>query len=396
MSDVEQKIAALLHEEADKAALTAGMYQRVLRRAKIRRALTATAAGLAVIAIGISGVVMATAIRSPSSIEPADPEEAPPVEVTPIRDVFAEQVAASDNSVWISGADQLYVLDPDSNEVEGVVLEVPVWGRIAVGEGAVWLAGWQGDIGPGGGTPPSGKVLRLDLEERGRHQGDVAFEEVGEVIWRSAQNEAPEAVVTGFGSAWVAEKLGDRILRFSPDGAAVTHRRVRTSLTEISVGNTPVDLAAGEGGIWVVHTRSDPKHHGRGDASLLKIDPATGAPSKPVPAGTCPHSVTTGAAAVWVLDFCDEVVRKFDPETMQRLGVADLPSAATDLAVGDGYLWTVHPEDGVILRTDLESLDQIGDPIRFGGGRDYGPSAITYGAGSIWVSGDGLFRLDVR
>jgi hypothetical protein len=46
---------------------------------------------------------------------------------------------------------------------------------------------------------------------------------------------------------------------------------------------------------------------------------------------------------VWVLDYCDEVVRKFDPETMQALGVAELPSAA-DLAVGDGYLWTTHTQ----------------------------------------------------
>ncbi len=184
----------------------------------------------------------------------------------------------------------------------------------------------------------------------------------------------------------MVEELGDRILRFSPDGKL---------LTEIPVGNTPVDVATGEGGVWVIHTRSDPKHYGKGDASLLRIDPANGATSEAVPAGTCPHSVTTGASAVWVLDYCDEVVRKFDPETMQALGVADLPSLAADLAVGDGYLWTTHP-DGVVLRTDLEELNQVGDPIRLNDDRGYWPSGVTYGAGFIWVAADVLFRLDVE
>jgi streptogramin lyase len=198
---------------------------------------------------------------------------------------------------------------------------------------------------------------------------------------------APEAVATGFGSAWVAEVLGDRILRFSPEGEL---------LTEIPVGNTPVDVATGQGSVWVVHTRSDPKHYGKGDASLLKIDPTTGEPGKAVPAGTCPHSVTTGGSAVWVLDFCDEVVRKFDPEALQPLGIVDLPAAADARAVGDGFLWTVHPEDGVVLRTDLEELTQVGDPIRLEDSRGFRPSAVTYGAGSIWVSAGGLFRLVVQ
>jgi hypothetical protein len=208
----------------------------------------------------------------------------------------------------------------------------------------------------------------------------------GRIIWRSGQNEAPDAIATGFDSAWVVEELGDRVLQFSAEGQL---------LTEIPVGNTPVDVATGAEAVWVVHTRSDPNHYGKGDASLMKIDPTTGESSEAVPAGTCPRSVTTGASAVWVLDFCDEVVRKFDPETMRALGVANLPSAAAGIAVGEGYLWTIHPEDRVIMRMDLEGLNQVGDVIRLGDSRGY-LASVTYGAGSIWVSGDGLFRLDVE
>lgn len=77
MSDVERKIAAFLHQEAERATLSAGIYQRVLRRAKIRRVVTATVAGLAVIAIVMGGVLTAGALRSPSDIGPVGPEESP-------------------------------------------------------------------------------------------------------------------------------------------------------------------------------------------------------------------------------------------------------------------------------------------------------------------------------
>ncbi len=86
MIEVERQIAAFLQEEADRAEVSNGMYQRVLRRAKIRRAVTATMAGVAGIAIAIAGVVAAEAIRSPSSIGPVGPEESPHPSASPGQD----------------------------------------------------------------------------------------------------------------------------------------------------------------------------------------------------------------------------------------------------------------------------------------------------------------------
>jgi hypothetical protein len=83
MNDVERDISAFFHEEADSATLSAGTYERVLRRAKIRRAVTAAMAGIAVIAVVTAGVVTAGALRSPSSIGPAGPEESPEPSATP-------------------------------------------------------------------------------------------------------------------------------------------------------------------------------------------------------------------------------------------------------------------------------------------------------------------------
>ena len=77
MRDIENKIAAILQEEASRATLPAGAHERVLRRAKIRRVLTAAVAGIAVIAVIMAGVVTAGALRSPSTTPPAGPEESP-------------------------------------------------------------------------------------------------------------------------------------------------------------------------------------------------------------------------------------------------------------------------------------------------------------------------------
>jgi hypothetical protein len=77
MTGIERKIAAFLHEEADRATLSAGAYERVLRRAKIRRVLTASVAGVAVITLVMAGVVTAGALRSPSTTPPAGPGESP-------------------------------------------------------------------------------------------------------------------------------------------------------------------------------------------------------------------------------------------------------------------------------------------------------------------------------
>lgn len=83
MSDIERQIADFLHEEANRPAPSSGMYERVLRRAKVRKMVTATVAGLAVFAVVIAGVVTAGTLRAPSSIKSAGPGASPQPSATP-------------------------------------------------------------------------------------------------------------------------------------------------------------------------------------------------------------------------------------------------------------------------------------------------------------------------
>ncbi len=84
MTDIEDRITGFLHDEADKAVLPNGMYQRVLDQARIRRLMTASVTGIAMIAVVMAGVVAVGAIRSLSNIAPAAPE---PLPVPPVSRV---------------------------------------------------------------------------------------------------------------------------------------------------------------------------------------------------------------------------------------------------------------------------------------------------------------------
>lgn len=77
MNDIERLISAFLHEEAHEAGPSSEMYQRVLRRAKLRRMVTATVVGVAAVSIVMAGVVTA-GLRSPSTTQPVGPASESP------------------------------------------------------------------------------------------------------------------------------------------------------------------------------------------------------------------------------------------------------------------------------------------------------------------------------
>jgi hypothetical protein len=163
-------------------------------------------------------------------------------------------------------------------------------------------------------------------------------------------------------------------------------------ITKVAVDGAPVDVSTGFGSIWVIHTRTDRNHHGEGGASLLEIDPnANETVGKPVDAGECPHSVETSEDAVWVLDFCDRAVRRFDPFTHELEGTARLGHSVGDFAVGGGFVWVSGGDDAVVTRIDAVTLEVEPRTIEVVGERT---SSIAFGAGAAWVaSSRGVTRI---
>lgn len=71
MSDIERRIADFLREEADAAPRRSMTHERVLRRAKVGRAVTAMLGALAIGVVAIAGVTAASSLRSEPRIDPA-------------------------------------------------------------------------------------------------------------------------------------------------------------------------------------------------------------------------------------------------------------------------------------------------------------------------------------
>lgn len=134
--------------------------------------------------------------------------------------------AAPDAAVY--GAGRVWVVERDLNRLVAVnpftgrvVQSVTVGNEptaVAVGLGAVWVA-----------NEGFGSVTRLDLRN-----GKVETIEL---------DYQPSAIATGAGAVWLASKLGRVVLRIDPTKKTVTKT--------VRLANPPVDIAAGDGRVWV-------------------------------------------------------------------------------------------------------------------------------------------------
>jgi len=135
--------------------------------------------------------------------------------------------------------------------------------------------------------------------------------------------------------------------------------------------------------------------------------PSTGTPLDPrvtatIQVGAFPRAVAVGEAAVWAAVSTGEpdgsLIVKIDPTTNEIVETIPI-RVASDIAVGDGALWTTSWEgdEGVLLRIDPATLDVVAT-IPVGGIL----GNVAYGFGDVWVtrstsgdpSADELVRID--
>jgi DNA-binding beta-propeller fold protein YncE len=183
---------------------------------------------------------------------------------------------------------------------------------VAVGARAVWLGDYSRAVD---------SLLRLS-PVTGRLLGVV----------RGCPCVAP---VFGEGSAWVVAYPGGLastwVYRLDSKVSRVV-AKVRLSFSVLSpVISYKEEIAAGEGGVWLV----DPLHD-----STRRIDPATNRLAEMFPTGRVPAAIAVGAGAVWVANSRDGTVTRYDPSTadISTIRVGGTPIA---VAVGEGGVWVV-------------------------------------------------------
>jgi class 3 adenylate cyclase/streptogramin lyase len=173
----------------------------------------------------------------------------------------AEGVAVGADTVWVGaallGTLELARVDSVTGEI---VKEVPVGSRadhsLAVDRGAVWMTN-QAD----------NRLLKVDAVS-GQKKRRIAI-------------AAPGTVAAGGGFAWVTDAIDDKVLRVG---------RTR-EVFPVHVGQSPVDVAVGEGAVWVANY---------GDGSVSRVDPHSRR-VQPIQVAAHVSGIAAGAGRVWVL-----------------------------------------------------------------------------------------------
>jgi streptogramin lyase len=160
--------------------------------------------------------------------------------------------------------------------------------------------------------------------------------ETGKAIANVPLPASGAGVVVGFGSVWVTSPEKSEIYRVDPS----TNKIVST----IGLRAKPRFLAIGEGAVWVIN---------QGDGTVQRIDGHSGEILATIEAGVvgAGADITVGGGSVWIGSLSISVIQ-IDPATNALRGKFKRPSG---VYVGDG---------------------------------------IRYGAGSLWISGDSVFRIE--
>ena len=225
---------------------------------------------------------------------------------------FPGGIALGGDAVWVGFIQGSSVkrFDPTAGESDRALRSVRTGETpqsLAAGEGAIWVGGFD-----------DGTITRID---------EVSVRPSDEPL--QLENGFPGALAVGFESVWIADVVGDEVIRLDADTGDIVAR--------IPVGTAPTAIAAGEGGVWVANLN---------DRTVSHIDPETNAPAGP--------PIIVGG---------------------QPAGVA----------VGEGYVWVTRPEDDSVIRIDPERSEWTGEVFKVGDA----PQGVAVGAGSIWTADQG-------
>lgn len=135
-------------------------------------------------------------------------------------------IAAGDGAVWVVTLEgRTLRIDPRTDAVTGEApaSSLPFPLSVAAGAGSVW-------VGDPGGPTGTGTVWRID-------SATVT------VTGTTPVHAVPRAIATTPSAVWVAGGASGTLVKLHPRSGRV--------LTTIRLGNAPLDVAAGGGGIWV-------------------------------------------------------------------------------------------------------------------------------------------------
>ena len=209
-----------------------------------------------------------------------------------------------DGELFVSSFKHFVWTVPEDALVPQRVLRLPGQAEaLAFGAGSLWVSSPAAKRGEGPDT-----VVRYD--SRTARTGD-----------RIRVGATPIFITFGFGRLWVSNYDGDSVSVITPG-----RRTART----IPLGDGPLGIASGEGGVWVVLY---------GERQLLRLDPLTGKVVARIPVGAGPLSVAAAEGSVWVTNREDGTVTQINPDTNRVRRTIDVQMPPYGVAATGGKAW---------------------------------------------------------
>jgi TolB protein len=182
-----------------------------------------------------------------------------------------------------------------------------------------------------------------------------------------------------------------RVLAADATSTPSPSTQVDVSTVEIGHGGG-IDVAVGEGGVWVSTIDG-----------VVRIDPATGAVVAEIAIGEppfeCSFDLAVGFGSVWATRGCEggtEVVR-IDPGSNEVVARVPLEQAYC-VEVGEGAVWATASGAGLVVRIYAASNEVVETIAVDAGSGPGGIGCLAVGAGGVWVTRggdrDSLVRID--
>jgi YVTN family beta-propeller protein len=239
----------------------------------------------------------------------------------------------------------LGVIDPRTNDV---VSQVPVGvgpGPVAVGGGAVWVG---------------------NVEDRTLSRVNPVERTVARTI--PLADKTPTGVAVGLDAVWVAHGVLGEVSRIDPQFDRVTDS---TAVGGSAFGAPYGTIAVDTSSVWAVFS----------DSTLAQLD-AQGRTLGEALAGTQPAGIDVGEGAVWVSNFGDATVYRFDPATFEEGPVRSVSVSRQPIgiAVSSDAVWVACSGDDAVTRIDPTAYSTTTIPV------PGEPVGVAVGPDAVWVA----------
>jgi streptogramin lyase len=256
------------------------------------------------------------------------------------------------DSLWMMSSGALIRVDPADNSFTETEIKGS-FGRyrgIAIGEDAVWIPDVGADI-----------IFKVDPQ---------SLQVLKEIPVDMQGSEG--SIGVGEGAIWVVIDADSALVRFNVESG--------TQEAKIALPSSGAGVVVDYGSVWVTADRAD---------ELYRIDPKANKLVSTIPVHASPRFIASGENSIWVLNQGDGSVQRIDGETGAVIATIDagLAGGGGDITTGGGFIWVTT------RRIPMVQIDPRRNSVVGKFGALAMGDAIRYGAGSVWISGPSIFRV---